>query len=189
MSHFTCINAEIRDLEALQAAVVRIGGEVVEDTECRYYYGTKKKDIVIRLPGQYDAALERREDGAYDLVADWYEGHVAQYLGDGGSTLLQLYAVEKAKLEGRRRGFSVMERQDGEDILVTLQDPEGGALKVWCSPGGKTVCQPDGISGESCMKFFDLEKALGSLETCRRTGDYYEKTPEGVVYLGHFLCG
>lgn len=189
MSHFTQIAAEIRDLEALRAAVARCGGEVLENAECRYYYGAQRKDIVIKLPGRYDAALERQTDGNYKLTADWYGGHVAQYLGANGDNLLQLYAVEKAKLEGRRRGFSVTERQEGNDILVILRDPEGGALKVWCSPGGQTVCQPDSIRGEGCMKFFDLEKALGAVEEHHRTGDYYEKEEDRRVNLGHFFCG
>lgn len=189
MSHFTQINAEIRDLEALRAAVARCGGEVVENAECRYYYGSQQKEIVIRLPGRYDAALERQTDGSYRLTADWYGGHVAKYLGENGDSLLQLYTVEKAKLEGRRRGFSVTERQDGDAILVTLRDPAGGALKVWCYPGGRTVCQPDGIRGQNCMKFFDLEKALGAVEEHRRTGEYYVKDDPQVVQLGHFLCG
>jgi len=74
MSHFTQINAEIRDLEALRAAVARCGGEVVENAECRYYYGTQRKEVVIRLPGKYDAALEKQADGSYRLAADWYGG-------------------------------------------------------------------------------------------------------------------
>lgn len=189
MSHFTSISAEIRDLEALRAAVARCGGEVVENTECRYYYGTQRKEIVIKLPGRYDAALEKQADGSYTLTADWYGGHVAQYLGEKGDTLLQGYAVEKARLEGRRRGLSVTERQEGDDILVTLRDPDGSGLKVWCSPGGRTVCQPDGIKGESCMRFYDLEKSLGAVQEHRKTPDFYEKEKEGVVTLGHFLCG
>ena len=190
MSHFTSISAEIRDLEALRVAVARCGGEIVENAECRYYYGTQQKEIVIKLPGsKYDAALERQTDGSYRLTADWYQGHVAQYLGTNGDNLLQLYAVEKAKLEGRRRGYSVTERQNGEDILVTLRDPEGGALKVWCHPGGRSTCQPDGIRGEACMKFYDLEKALGAVDEHRRTGDYWIKDDSRKVSLGHFFCG
>lgn len=188
MSHFTTVSAEIRDLEALRAAVARCGGEVLENAGCRYYYGVQQKELAIRLPGKYDAALERQTDGSYLLTADWYGGHVAKSLGENGDALLQGYAVEKARIEGRRRGFSVTERQEGENILVTLRDPEGGALKVWCTPGGKTTCHPDGIAGGSCMKFFDVEKALGAVEEHRKTGDFYEKDAAGVVH-GHFLCG
>jgi uncharacterized protein YodC (DUF2158 family) len=189
MSHFTQISAEIRDLEALRVAVTRCGGEIVENAECRWYNGAQRKEIVIKLPGQYDAALERQADGSYRLTADWYQGHVSQYLGENGDNLLQLYAVEKAKVEGRRRGFTVTERQEGEDILVTLRDPEGGALKVWCHVGGRSTCQPDGIIGMDCMKFMELEKALGAVEEHRRTGDFYEKEEDGRVRLGHFFCG
>lgn len=189
MSHFTSVSCEIRDLEALRAAVARCGGEVLENAECRYYYGAQQKELVIHLPGKYDAAMERQADGSYRLTADWYGGHVANSLGENGDALLQLYAVEKTRLEGRRRGFSVTERQEGEDILVTLRDPDGGALKVWCHPGGQTVCQPDGIGGSGCMKFFDIEKSLGAVEEHRKTGGFYEKDEEGTVHVGHFLCG
>lgn len=190
MSHFTCVSAEIRDLEALRAAVARCGGEIMENAECRYYYGTQRKEVVIRLPGKYDAALEKQADGSYRLAADWYGGHVAQYLGENGGKLLQLYAAEKAKLEARRRGFSVTERQEGEDILLTVRDPNGGALKVWCQAGGRTICQPDGIRGVDCMKFYDLETALGAIDEHQKTGDFYiEDDPGKVLVKGRYLCG
>ena len=192
MSHFTQIASEIRDLEALAAAVARCGGEVLENAGCRYYYGTQQKELVIKLPGRYDAALERQADGSYRLTADWYGGYVARYLGTNGDNLLQFYAAEKAKLEGRRRGFSVTERQEGTDIIVTLRDPAGGALKIWCSPGGRTVCQPDGIRGHGCMKFYDLEKALGAVERHAKTGDFFVEEDPRVVALrvqGATLCG
>lgn len=190
MSHFTQISTEIRDLEALRVAVTRCGGEIVENAECRWYNGAQRKEIVIKLPGQYDAALERQTDGSYRLTADWYQGHVSQYLGENGDNLLQLYVVEKAKIEGRRQGFVVTERQEGEEILVTIRDPEGGGLKVRCYAGGRTICQPDGIIGMDCMKFLELEKALGAVEDHRLTGDFYEKEEKSQVFLrGHFFCG
>lgn len=192
MSHFTSISTEIRDLEALRAAVARMGLEIAENGGCRYYYGTRQKELVIRLPGRYDAALERQSDGSYLLTADWFGGHVAESLGANGDSLLQLYAVEKAKLEGRRRGFSVTERQEGDAIVVSLRDPNGGALKVWCHPGGQVTCQPDGIRGQGCMKFFDLEKALGAIERHKKTGDFWVDEDPRLVEIraqaGH-LCG
>ena len=193
MSHFTTVSAELKDLEAVKSAVARLGFELRENVECRYYYGTQRKGLVISLPGEYDASLEKQTDGSYRLVADWYGGQVAESLGESGAILLQAYAVEKARIEGRKRGFSVSERQEGEDVLVTLRDPAGGALKVWCAPGGSITCQPDGIRGESCMKFYDLEKALGAVDEHQKTGDFYLKDSSGHVLVnvvnGRHLCG
>ncbi|MGB9886489.1 MAG: DUF1257 domain-containing protein [Moorellales bacterium] len=189
MSHFTAVQAEIRDLEAAYLAALRCGAvEVLANAPCRWFYGQEQKEIVIRLPGKYDAALERQADGTWRLTADWYRGHVARHLGAEGSRFLQLYAVEKAKLEAKRRGFSVVEEQVGEDVVVRISDPVGGALRVWCSPGGQAVCQPEGIKGEACMKFVDLEQALGAVKEHRLTPDYYDGGgPQ--VYAGHYLCG
>jgi hypothetical protein len=193
MSHFSKIQVEITDLEALRAAVARMGFEVIENAECRYYYGTQQKEIVIKLPGKYDAALEKDPEGKYMLTADFYGGHVEKYIGEKGAFLLQLYTVEKAKIEGRKRGFAVTETQGEDHILVTLRDPQGGALKVYCYPGGKTITQPDNIHGKSCMKFYDLEKALGFIEEHKLTADFWANEDPEVVQLktaiNHYLCG
>jgi hypothetical protein len=188
MSHFTAIDCLITDMDALRAAIEYLGLSLVENAECRHYYGTQMKEYVIPLPGKYDAALERKSDGSLMLTADWYGGHVARSLGGNGDLLIQRYAVEKAIIEARRRGFFVSERQEGKDILLTVRDNDGSALKIWCQPGGKTVCRPEGVFGASCMKFLEYEKALGFIEEHHKTGNYYVNDEQQIVQA-HFLCG
>ncbi len=188
MSHFSAIDCRIVDLDALKAAVEYLGLTLVENAECRHYYGVQHKELVIVLPGKYDAALEHRSDGSYTLTADWYGGHVAKSIGEKGSLLAQRYAVEKAIIEARRHGFFVAERQKERDILLTVRDTDGASLKVWCQPDGNMVCQPDGIFGEGCMKFLDYEKALGFVMEHHKTGSYYVKDDHNTVKT-HFLCG
>lgn len=191
MSHFTTIKTEIRDIEAMRAAVARMGFELKKDAECRYFYGTEKKDYVLVLPGKYDAALEKQDNGSYLLTADFFKGYVLNCIGENGNKLLQAYAVEKAKLEARKRGFSVTERKEGESLLLTIRDPQGSSLKAWVGLDGQTTFQPDGIRGKSCMKFMELEKDLGFIEEHRHTNDYYteDEVLQEIKIKGHFLCG
>ncbi|MCF7855681.1 MAG: DUF1257 domain-containing protein, partial [Candidatus Pacebacteria bacterium] len=66
MSHFTTINIQIRDIDAVKAACSELGLSVEENTQARGY-GSKRQhgDYVIRLNGPYDVALERQADGSY----------------------------------------------------------------------------------------------------------------------------
>jgi hypothetical protein len=191
MSHFTTVNAEIKDLEAMRAAVARMGFELKENVECRYFSGSPVKELVIKLPGKYDAALEKQKDGTFRLSADFWGGHVAEYIGEEGKKLMQAYAAEKAKIEARKRGFSVTERTEGNDLLLSIRDSQGGTLKAWIGPDGHTTFQPSGIKGKSCMKFMELEKSLGAVEEHMVTGDYYaeDEVQQEISIKGHFLCG
>ena len=76
MSHFTRITAEIKDLEALKRAAANLNLSLVSNTSCRYYYGSEYREYVIKLPGQYDVAVEERGKGVYDWGADFYGGQV-----------------------------------------------------------------------------------------------------------------
>jgi len=108
MSHFTTIQTQVRDTEALRAACAELGVTLEANATARGYSGNKiKGEYVIRLKGPYDVALNRQEDGAYGLTADWWSGHVANEVGENYGRLLQLYGVHKASREARMRGFSV----------------------------------------------------------------------------------
>ena len=106
MSHFTSIQTQIRDLDALADACKELGVELVNGGEARGYAGqTRKGDAVVKLKGPYDIALNRREDGNYALTTDWWNGHVEKEVGVGFGKLLQLYGVHKATREARKKGY------------------------------------------------------------------------------------
>ena len=122
MSHFTTIQTQIRDIEALRDACAEMKLEVLQNTEARGYGNTRRHgQFVIRLKGPYDIALDRQNDGTYGLSTDWWEGHVEKEVGGNYGRLLQLYAAHKTAREARKRGLSVQRtlRTDGS-IKLTI---------------------------------------------------------------------
>lgn len=121
MSHFTSIETQIRDTAALREACRELGVEVLEHTTARGYNGnTHQGDLVIRLRGPYDVALNL-QDGRYGLTCDWWDGHVERELGPRCSTLFQLYGVHKAQAEARRKGYTTRRQQLGDgSIKLTI---------------------------------------------------------------------
>ena len=129
MSHFTTIQTQIRDLEALKDACVEMNLKFLPNANCRGYAGiTRKAPNVIQLRGPYDIAVEptKENDGTYGLTTDWWDGHVAKEVGIGYGRLLQSYGIHKTMREARTRGLRVHRRQEQDgSVLLTL---EGGAL-------------------------------------------------------------
>ena len=108
MSHFTTIDIEVKDIEALKAACTEIGLTVLDNTEARGWGSTRARaEHVIQLDGPYDIAVNRQADGAYQLNADLWGGHVEREVGKGFGRLKQLYGVHKTTTEARQRRLSV----------------------------------------------------------------------------------
>ena len=106
MSHFTSIQTQIRDLEALQDACKELGVELVHEGVARgYATNVRTGDAVIRLKGPYDIALNKQSDGNYSLTTDWWGGHVEKEVGPNFAKLIQLYGVHKATREAKKRGY------------------------------------------------------------------------------------
>ena len=121
MSHIVEIKTEIRDEQAVRAACTRLQLTAPEQKTVRLFNATAR-GLCIQLPGWQ-----------YPVVANLQTGQV-QYDNYGGhwgeqkhlNSFLQGYAVEKAKIEARKKGHSVTETslQDGS-IRVTVR--VGGA--------------------------------------------------------------
>ena len=122
MSHFTTIETQVRDIGALREACRELGGELLENAIARgYAANTHKGDLVIRLKGPYDVALNRQQDGRYGLTCDWWDGHVERELGPGYGKLLQLYGLSRAQAEARRKGYTTRRQQLGDgSIKLTI---------------------------------------------------------------------
>ena len=129
MSHFTTIQTQIRDLEALRDACAELGLGYNANTKCRGYAGvTRLAPHVIQLKGPYDIAVEpaKENDGTYGLTTDWWDGHAAKEVSIGYGRLLQSYGIHKTIREARSRGLRTHRRQEADgSILLTL---EGGSL-------------------------------------------------------------
>ena len=129
MSHFTTIQTQIRDLEALSDACVEMDLVLAVNANCRGYAGiTRQAPHVIKLKGPYDIAVDPspENDGTYGLTTDWWDGHAAREVGIGYGRLLQSYGVHKTIREARSRGLRTHRRLEADgSILLTL---EGGSL-------------------------------------------------------------
>ncbi len=120
MSHIVEIKTEVRDEAAVRAACTRLQLPPPEHKTARLFSATAT-GLCVQLPGW-----------SYPLVANLQTGQV-QYDNFGGnwggqkelSKFLQAYAVEKAKVEARKKGHSVSETQ--------LQD---GSIRVAVKVGG-----------------------------------------------------
>ena len=125
MSHFTTIQTQIKDVEALRAAVNEMGLQLIPNTTARgFYQQTIPGEFVIRLKGPYDIAVNRQPDRTFGLTTDWWDGHVEKEVGSNFGRLLQLYGVHKATAEARRKGYSVLRKQQPNGsiklVLATL---------------------------------------------------------------------
>ena len=120
MSHIVEIKTEVRDEAAVKAACTRLQLAAPEHKTVRLFNATAT-GLCVQLAGW-----------SYPVVCNLQTGQV-QYDNYGGhwgeqkhlNSFLQAYAVEKAKIEARKKGHSVTE--------TTLQD---GAIKVTIRVGG-----------------------------------------------------
>ena len=126
MSHFTTIQTQIRDVEALEAACAELGVELLRNTEARgFANSTRHGELVVRLKGPYDIAANRSdaalENAPYELATDWWNGHVEAEVGPNYGRLLQLYGVHKTMREASRKRLRATRHQEIDgSIRITL---------------------------------------------------------------------
>jgi hypothetical protein len=114
MSHIVVIETKVHDAVALAAACRRLGLAEPVHGNVRLFSGDAT-GLSVQLPGwQYPIVVDTA-DGS--IRYDNYEGRWGDPEKLGG--LLQMYAVEKAKIEARKKGHCVTEqaRQDGSIVL------------------------------------------------------------------------
>jgi hypothetical protein len=114
MSHLVVIETRVHDAAALTAACRRLGLAEPAHGNVRFFSGDAT-GLSVKLPGwQYPIVVDTAEGS---IKYDNYEGRWGDPADLG--QFLQMYAVEKAKLEARKKGYSVTEqtRQDGSIVL------------------------------------------------------------------------
>ena len=121
MSHVVEIKTEVRDEAAVKAACVRLQLPTPEHKTVRLFSATAT-GLCVQLPGWSYPVVANLATG--QLQYDNYNGHWGEQ--KHLNSFLQGYAVEKAKIEARKKGHSVSETrlQDGS-IRVTVR--VGGA--------------------------------------------------------------
>jgi hypothetical protein len=117
MSHIVTITTEVRDPQAVAAACRRLGLPAPVRGTARLFSG-EATGLLVKLP-----------EWLYPAVVDTATGQVAydNYAGAWGpqehmGKFLQAYSLEKAHLEARKRGHSVVEQAlpDGS-VKLTIQ--------------------------------------------------------------------
>ena len=121
MSHIVEIKTEIRDEAAVRAACTRLQLSPPERKTVRLFSATAT-GLCVQLPGWNYPVVCNTDSG--QVSYDNYEGHWGEQRHL--NSFLQGYAVEKAKLEARRKGHTCFEThlEDGS-IKVTVR--VGGA--------------------------------------------------------------
>jgi len=113
MSHTMNIEVEMHDIQALKLACRRLGLTLQEQGKVKFYDGTIAEGILVHLPGwKYPICIKGNGQVAYD-----------NYNGKWGkeeelNKLHAYYGLEKAKIEARKKGYSVYETRDTTGELV-----------------------------------------------------------------------
>ena len=121
MSHILEIKTEVRDEAAVMAACSRL--QYPHPTRGTFQlYSSTEEGLGIELPNWKYPVVANTDTG--ELRYDNYEGRWGsqEFLDQ----LLQIYAVEKAKIEARKKGHTIAEqRLDNGSIKLTVN--VGGA--------------------------------------------------------------
>ncbi len=117
MSHIVSITTEVRDPDGVVAACRRLGLAPPVHATATLFSG-EATGLLVRLPDWlYPVVID---PATAKIQYDNYNGH----WGDSRQLdrFLQAYAVEKARLEARKRGHTVVEQSlpDGS-IKLTIQ--------------------------------------------------------------------
>jgi hypothetical protein len=117
VSHIVTIKTEVRDVAAIRAACQRLGLPAPVQGKTKLFSG-EVEGLAVQLP-----------DWTYPVVCDTTSGHVRydNFSGRWGDPrqlerFLQAYAVERAKIEARKKGHVCQEQTlaDGS-IKLTIQ--------------------------------------------------------------------
>lgn len=122
MSHISKIELEVTDLGVLCQACKRLKLSFIRDQQTLKWYG--KDGIcqhVIRIPqANYEIGIIERA-GRYELCCDFYDQGLQRAIGNGGGLLKQAYALEKATIEARRKGYRVVEKKTDTGIRLHVR--------------------------------------------------------------------
>jgi hypothetical protein len=118
MSHIVSIKTKVHDPVAIAAACKRLNLPAPTQGTAQLFSG-EATGLILQLPGwQYPAVIDTANGS---IAFDNYEGH----WGDQAhlDKFLQMYAVEKAKVEAHRKGYAVSEcaLNDGSIKLQILE--------------------------------------------------------------------
>ena len=122
MSHISKIELEVKDLSVLGQACTRMGLELIRGKNRFKWYGKSAPcDHAIKVPGaDYEIGVVKQNRG-YELNCDFYDGNIEKAVGRQGGLLKQAYAVAKTKIEARKKGYSVLEKNTETGVRLHIR--------------------------------------------------------------------
>jgi hypothetical protein len=122
MSHISKIELEVKDLVMLSQACAHLGLTLIRDRKQFKWYGKIAPcDHVIKVPGaMYEIGVIKQKD-SYELNCDFYDGNIEKAIGQQAGLLKQAYAVAKTKIEARRKGYCVLEKNTDTGIRLHIR--------------------------------------------------------------------
>jgi len=119
MSHTMNLIIELHDRAALEAACQRLGLTLSEGSH--KLYSTTEEGIAVCLPGwQFPVVVKGDGSVAYDNYnGNW--GDISEL-----NKLRAYYGLEKAKIEARKKGYSVYEHYNDRTQEIELRIQIGG---------------------------------------------------------------
>jgi hypothetical protein len=121
LSHIVQIETQVKDEQAVRAACTRLQLAAPEHKTVRLFNATAT-GLCVQLPGWQYPVVANLQTGQVQF--DNYGGHWGEQ--KHLNSFLQAYAVEKTRIEARRKGHSVSEtRLEDGSIRVTVR--VGGA--------------------------------------------------------------
>ena len=118
MSHIVTIKTRVTDPKAVEIACHRLELPTPTQGTAQLYSG-EATGLLVQLPGWRYPVVINTNNGTIQL--DNYQGHwgAQEHLDQ----FLQVYAVEKARLEVRKKGYGVVEQSlaDGSILLRIVE--------------------------------------------------------------------
>jgi len=137
MSHISKIELWIRDLEALKMACSSLNLEFRKNQKFYKWFGRFMGDTVlpegvraeelgacdhaIHVPGaEYEIGVLQRGKEYILLWDSWFKGGLENLLGKDAGKLKQAYAIEKIRLEARKRGIKIRQTTTPKNVRLIL---------------------------------------------------------------------
>jgi len=123
MSHISKIELEVNDLGTLGRVCSRLGLELIKGQKTFKWFGREdgKCDHAIKVPGANYEIGVIKAGNAFELKCDYYDPIIGKAIGRTGGLLKQAYAVERAKAEARRKGYTVIEKMTDSRIRLQVR--------------------------------------------------------------------
>ena len=129
MSHFTCIQTQIKNQDALLKALVDVGFKEVEVHEtAQHLYGyqgdlrSQTAEVIIRR--QYigsasnDIGFKRQKDGQFEAIISEYDRH--KYSQEWLNSLSQRYGYHMLMETAPEQGFTIEEEETLADGTIRV---------------------------------------------------------------------